>query len=49
LDLARKLLDSWQADEAIAEIRAVIAIAPNHLEARKLLERALTLQFSKPT
>ncbi len=49
LGLARKLLDCWLADEAVDQIRAVIAMAPNHLEARKLLERALALQLSKPT
>jgi hypothetical protein len=48
LSLARKLLDFWHADEAIEEIRSVIAMVPNHLEARKLLERALALQLSKP-
>ena len=49
LGLARRLLDFWQADAAIEEIRAVIAMVPNHLEARKLLEQALALQLSKPT
>ena len=49
LGFARRLLDSWKADEAIEEIRSVIAMAPNHLEARKLLERALALQLSKRT
>lgn len=49
LGLARRLLDCWQADQAIEELRAVIAIAPNHLDARKLLERALAIQFSRPT
>jgi predicted Zn-dependent protease len=48
LGLARRLLDSWQAEAAIEEIRAVIAIVPNNLEARKLLERAFALQLSKP-
>jgi hypothetical protein len=46
---ARKLLDCREADEAIVEIRAVIAMFPNHLEARKLLESAHTLQISEPT
>lgn len=41
---ARKLLDCRRADEAILEIRAVIAMFPNHLEARKLLESAHTFQ-----
>jgi hypothetical protein len=36
-------LDNSLTDEAIAEIRAVIAMSPNHLEARKLLDRALHL------
>lgn len=43
--LARKLLHCGNADEAILEIRAVIAMAPNHLEARKLLESARALQL----
>lgn len=46
LSLARKLLDCWFTDEAVDQIRAVIAMAPNHLEARKLLQRALELQPS---
>jgi Flp pilus assembly protein TadD len=41
--LARKLLHYGKADEAILEVRAVIAMAPNHLEARKLLESAHAL------
>jgi hypothetical protein len=41
---ARKLLDCRQVDQAILEIRAVIAMFPNHLEARKLLESAHALQ-----
>jgi hypothetical protein len=45
---ARKLLDCRRADEAIHEIRAVIAMVPNHLEARKLLESAHTLQTAEP-
>lgn len=48
LDLARELLECWRADEAIAEIRGVIAMVPNHLEARKLLARAHALQLSRP-
>ena len=47
--LARKLLDCRCPDEAIREIRAVISMVPNHLEARKLLESALALQISEPT
>lgn len=46
---ARKLLDCRRTDEAILEIRAVIAMFPNHLEARKLLESAHMLQISEPT
>jgi len=42
---ARKLLDCQQADDAILEIRAVIAMFPNHLEARKLLESAHELRL----
>jgi hypothetical protein len=49
LAFARKLLDCRKADEAILEIRAVIAMAPNHLEARKLLESAHALQLSGRT
>jgi hypothetical protein len=48
LAFARKLLDCRKADEAILEIRAVIAMVPNHLEARKLLESAHALH-SEPT
>ena len=43
---AKKLLDCRRADEAIVEIRAVIAMFPNHLEARKLLESAHGLRVS---
>jgi hypothetical protein len=46
---ARKLLDCRRADEAILEIRAVISMVPNHLEARKLLESAHALQVSETT
>ncbi len=49
LAFARKLLDCRQADKAIVEIRAVIAMVPNHLEARKLLECAHALQLLGPT
>jgi hypothetical protein len=44
LFFAKKLLDYRQVDEAIVEIRAVIAMFPNHLEARKLLELAHALR-----
>jgi predicted Zn-dependent protease len=46
LAFARKLLDCRKTDEAIREIRAVIAMVPNHLEARKLLESAHELHLS---
>ena len=46
LAFARKLLECRKADEAIREIRAVIAMVPNHLEARKLLEFAHELHLS---
>jgi hypothetical protein len=49
LAFARKLLDCRKADEAILEIRTVIAMVPNHLEARKLLETAHVLQLSGRT
>jgi len=41
LALARVLLDNSLTEEAINQIRSVIAMSPNHLEARKLLETAL--------
>ena len=46
---ARKLLDCQRADDAILEIRAVIAMFPNHLEARKLLESAHQLRLLRRT
>jgi hypothetical protein len=46
---ARKLLDCERADDAILEIRAVIAMFPNQLEARKLLEFAHELRLSGRT
>jgi len=49
LAFARKLLECRKPDEAIPEIRAVIAMVPNHLEARKLLESAHELQLSGRT
>lgn len=49
LAFARKLLDYRKADQAIVEIRAVIVMFPNHLEARKLLELAHALQISEST
>jgi predicted Zn-dependent protease len=49
LAFARKLLDCRKADEAIPEIRAVIAMVPNHLEAWKLLESTHEFQLSGRT
>lgn len=49
LKLAGKLLDLNLLQEAIEEIRAVINLVPNHLEARKLLARALAIQLSNPS
>ena len=43
LMLARALLDNSLMDEAIEQLRSVISMSPNHLEARKLLELALHL------
>jgi tetratricopeptide (TPR) repeat protein len=42
--LARQLFEFSLLDEAIDLIRGVIAMSPNHLDARKLLQRALRLQ-----
>jgi len=47
LDLAEKLLEAQLVEEAIEEIRAVVGMAPNHLDARKMLARALTFLSSK--
>jgi cytochrome c-type biogenesis protein CcmH/NrfG len=44
--LARQLVQSCLLDEAIDLIRSVIAMSPNHLEARKLLEQALRIQLA---
>ena len=41
LALARAPLEDSLAAEAIEQLRSVIAMSPNHLEARKLLELAL--------
>ena len=46
LAFARKLLDSRKPEEAVLEIRAVIALVPNHLAAWKLLESVRELQLS---
>lgn len=48
LALARELMGDAKVEEAVTELRAVIALLPNHLEARKLLERALQRRFSQP-
>jgi|GEM_PF-3717497 len=39
--LARQLVESSQFDEAVPLLRSIIALVPNHLEARKLLDLAL--------
>jgi hypothetical protein len=49
LAFARKLLECRKAEEAVLEIRAVIALAPNHLEARKLLASVRELPLSGRT
>lgn len=41
LDLAEVLLQHGFHEDAAVQVRAAIALAPNHLEARKLLDRAL--------
>lgn len=43
LDLARRFLEHSLADEAVDEIRSVISMAPNHLDARKLLDVAIKM------
>lgn len=47
LALARVLLELEMWDAAEAELRAVIAMAPNSLEARELLDLALRRQASR--
>jgi len=39
LALARELLAKSQVEEAARELHTVIALVPNHLEARKLLDQ----------
>lgn len=46
--LARQLVATSQFHEAIPILRSIIAVAPNHLEARKLLDAALHPQVSRP-
>jgi hypothetical protein len=48
LALARELMRESPAEETITELRAVIALSPNHLEARKLLEKVLQRRSSQP-
>lgn len=45
LQLAQKLISASRFEEAVKEIRAAIAMAPNHLEARKLLKDTMALQL----
>lgn len=48
LALARALLDNSSTEEAIDQIQSVIAMSPNHLEARKLLETAVQRPLCAP-
>jgi hypothetical protein len=41
LALARELAEGSQPVEAATELQTVIALSPNHLEARKLLEQLM--------
>jgi cytochrome c-type biogenesis protein CcmH/NrfG len=45
--LARELVAASRFDEAIQVLRSIIALVPNHLEARKLLDMALHPKFSQ--
>lgn len=45
--LARQLVAASQFDEAIPMLRSIIALVPNHLEARKLLDVALHPHVSR--
>jgi len=49
LVLARALLDNSLTDEAIDQLRSVISMSPNNLEARKVLEFALHLPIMRPS
>jgi hypothetical protein len=49
LNLVHALLDSSLREEAIDQLRSVIAMSPNHLEARKLLDLALQLPLLRPS
>ncbi len=48
LELARQLLEASLIDDAVREIRTVINMAPNHLEARKLLQNVMARQTAQP-
>ena len=45
LQLAQELINASRFEEAVREIRAAIVMAPNHLEARKLLQNTMALQL----
>lgn len=45
--LARELVAVSKFDEAIQVLHSIIALVPNHLEARKLLDMALHSKFSQ--
>lgn len=45
--LARQLVATSHFDEAIPMLRSIIALVPNHLEARKLLDVALHPRVSR--
>lgn len=45
LQLAQRLISASRIEEAVKEIRAAIAMAPNHLEARKLLKDTMALHL----
>lgn len=47
LTLARRLLECDLRDDAVAQIREAIAISPNHLDARKLLDQVLTARVRR--
>lgn len=46
--LARQLVAASRFDEAIPMLHSIIALVPNHLEARKLLDAALHPGVSRP-
>lgn len=49
LNLACALLDNRLTDEAIEQLRFVIEMSPNQLEARKLMELALQSLLQGPS